>query len=182
MSNKESKIKHSIQEYLLDEGLLRKKISDDKLEFGFQFIFPPGNDPTGRPIGRNMVVIKPKKKNLIVIILGTQIANPHIDALNSLKEDRKMQFYWELRKFFLIKDLFYRIDINNYRYEISDQIFLKNDGSVSKNNFFKSIRRVFDASAYSNIILGEYCSGKIRPEDFIKSKDFAGGSDFSLYS
>jgi hypothetical protein len=182
MSDKESKIKHVIQEYLLDEGLLREKISDSKLDFGFQFIFPPGNDPMGRPIGRRMVVIKPKNKNLIVISLGTQISKPHIDTLNSLKENRKMQFFWDLRKFFLVKDLFYRIDVNNHRYEISDQIFLSEEGTVSKNKFFKSIRRVFDGAAYSNILLGEYCSGKIKPEDFLKSKDFDGGSGFSLYS
>ena len=66
MSDKDSKIKILIQEYLLDEGLLREKISNPKLDFGFQFMFPPGNDPRGRPIGRNMVVIKPKQKNLIV--------------------------------------------------------------------------------------------------------------------
>ncbi len=182
MSDKESKIKNLVQEYLLDEGLLREKISDSKLDFGFQFIFPPGNDPAGRPIGRRMVVIKPKNKSLIIFSLGTQMAKPHVDTLNSLKENRKMQFFWDLRKFFLIKDLFYRIDINNHRYEISDQIFLKNDGTVSKNSFFKSIRRVFDSAAYSNILLGEYCSGKIKPDDFTKAKDFVGGSDFSLYS
>ena len=176
MSKKESKIKNLVHDYLLDEGLLREKISDSKLDFGFQFIFPPGNDPMGRPIGRRMVIIKPKNKNLIIISLGTQISKPHVDTLNSLKENRKMQFFWDLRKFFLVKDLFYRIDINNYRYEISDQIFLKDNGTVSKNSFFKSIRRVFDSAAYSNILLGEYCSGKIKPEDF------AGGSDFSLYS
>jgi hypothetical protein len=129
-----------------------------------------------------MVVIKPKQKKLIVISLGTQISKPHVEALNSLKEDRKLRFFWDLRKFFLVKDLFYRIDIQNYRYEISDQIFLKDDGSVSKNKFFKSIRRVFDGAAYSNIMLGEYCSGTISPGDFMKGKDFAEGSDFSLYS
>ena len=182
MSDKDSKIKNLLQEYLLDEGLLREKISNPKLDFGYQFMFPPGKDPMGRPIGRNMVVIKPKQKDLIIISLGTQISKPHVDALNSLKEDRKLHFFWDLRKFFLVKDLFYRIDIQNYRYEISDQIFLKDDGSISKNNFFKSIRRVFDGSAYSNIMLGEYCSGKISPGDFMKGKDFAGGSDFSLYS
>jgi len=182
MSDKESKIKNLLQDYLLDEGLLREKISNPKLEFGFQFMFPPGKDPMGRPVGRNMVVIKPKQKDLIVISLGTQISQPHIDALNSLKGDKKLQFFWDLRKFFLIKDLFYRIDIQNSRYEISDQIFLKNDGTISKNKFFKSIRRVFDGSAYSNIMLGEYCSGKISPGDFTKGKDFSGGSDFSLYS
>jgi hypothetical protein len=182
MTDKESKIKLLIQEYLLDEGLLREKISDPKIDFGFQLVFPPGNDSTGRPVGRRMVVLKPKNKDLIVISLGTQISKPHIDTLNSLKDNRKMQYFWDLRKFFLVKDLFYRIDINNYRYEISDQIFLKDNGTVSKNTFFKSIRRVFDGSAYSNIILGEYCLGKIKPEDFLKSKDFAGSSDFSLYS
>ena len=182
MSDKESKIKHVIQDYLLDEGLLREKISDPKIDFGFQFVFPPGNDSTGRPVGRRMVVLRPKNKGLIVISLGTQISKPHIDTLNSLKENRKMQFFWDLRKFFLVKDLFYRIDINNYRYEISDQTFLKDNGTVSKNKFFKLIRRVFDGAAYSNILLGEYCLGKIKPEDFLKSKDFDGGSDFSLYS
>ncbi|MFX0082191.1 MAG: DUF2299 family protein [Candidatus Hodarchaeota archaeon] len=182
MSTKENKIKNLIQEYLLDEGLLREKISNPKLDFGFQFIFPPGIDPMRRTIGRNMVVIKPKNKNLIVISLGTQISKPHVDALNSLEEDRKMQFFMDLRKFFLVKDLFYRIDLQNYRYEISDQIFLKDNGTVSKNKFFKSIRRVFDSSAYSNIILGEYCFGKIKPEDFMKSRDFSSNSDFSLYS
>ncbi|MHA1914285.1 MAG: DUF2299 family protein [Promethearchaeota archaeon] len=182
MSESKIKSKQLIQEYLLDEGLLREKVSNPKLEFGFQFIFPPGNDPAGRPIGRKMVVIKPKNRKLIVISLGTQISKPHIEALTSLKDNKKMQFFWDLRKFFLLKDLFYRIDIQKYRYEISDQIFLKQNGSISKNKFFKSIRRIFDGAAYSNIILGEYCSGKIGPDDFMKPKDFDGGSDFSLYS
>ncbi|MFX1454529.1 MAG: DUF2299 family protein [Promethearchaeota archaeon] len=182
MSDKVNLIKNLIQEYLLDEGLLREKITDPNLDFGFQFIFPPGNNPEGRPIGRVMVVIKPKNKTLISIILGTQISKPQIEALNSLKDNRKMQFFWDLRKFFLVKDLFYRIDVNNYRYEISDQIFLKNDGTISKNTFFKSIRRIFDGAAYSNILLGEYCSGKLKLDDLTKMKDFIGGSDFSLYS
>lgn len=65
MSIKESRIKQLIREYLLDESLLRGKIDDPKLDFGFQFIFPPGKDPLGRQIGRNMVVINPKKKRFV---------------------------------------------------------------------------------------------------------------------
>lgn len=182
MSAKESKINHLIREYLLDEGLLRERINDPKLDFGFQFVFPPGKDPRGREIGRKMIVIRPRDKDLILVSLGTQISQPHVDALNALKENKKMQFFLDLRKFFLIKDLFFRIDIKNSRYEISDQIFLKEDRTISKNSFFKLIRRVFDGAAYSNILLGEYCAGKIRPEDFMKTKEFAAGSDFSLYS
>lgn len=182
MSSKESKIKQLIQDYLLDEGLLRGKISDPKLDFGLQFIFPPGKDPLGRQIGRNMVVIRPKNKNLLVVSLGIQISDPHIKALNSLENEKKLNYFMDLRKSFLLKDVLYRIDIKNYRYEITDQIFLNRDGFISKNSFFKSVRKVFNCAAYSNIILGEYCAGKIKPEDFIKSKEFTSDSDFSLYS
>jgi len=177
MSVKESKIKHLIREYLLDEGILRQNLPDNekKLEFGFQFSFPPG------PAGHSMVTYKPKNKELIVISLGTQISNPHIKVLNSLEEEQKMRYFITLRKLFLLKDVFFRIDIQNYRYEISDQIFLK-EGIISKNTFFKSIRKVFTCAAYSNMILADYCSGKIKPEDFDKSKEFTSGSEFSLYT
>ncbi|MFX1303507.1 MAG: DUF2299 family protein [Promethearchaeota archaeon] len=182
MSNKESKIKQLIQDYLLEEGLLRGKIPDPKLDFGFQFVFPPGKDPFGRQIGRNMVVFRPNNKNLLVVSLGIQISEPHTNALNSLENERKFNYFMDLRKSFLLKDVFYRIDIKNYRYEIIDQTFLNKDGFISKNSFFKSIRKVFNCAAYSNIILGEYCAGKIKPEDFMKSKEFTSSSDFSLYS
>jgi len=176
MTDSESDIKQLIQEYLLDEGLLRNKLplDDKKLEFGFQFVFPPG------PIAQKMVVIKPKNKDLIVISNPIQIAPQQVEALNALEKNRKLFFFVDIRKFFLAKDVFFRIDTQNFRYEISDQIFLKRDGSISKNSFFKSIRKIFTCSAYSNMILTEYCSGKIKPEDITKSKDFT--SDFSLYS
>ena len=182
MSDKESKIKSLIQDYLLDEGLLRKKIPDPKLEFGFQFTFPPGKDPTGRPIGKTMLVYKPKEKHLIVISIGTQISQPHINALNSLEESKRLNFFMDLRKHFLMKDVLYRIDIQNYRYEIIDQFFLSKSENISKDTFFKSVRKVFNSMAFSNIILGEYCAGKIKPEDISKSKEFSTGSDFTLYS
>jgi hypothetical protein len=182
MSNKESKIKQLIQDYLLEEGLLRGKISDAKLDFGLQFIFPPGKDPLGRPIGRNMVVIRPKKKNIIVVSLGVQISDLHIKALNSLENHKKFKFFMDLRKSFLLKDVFFRIDIKKFRYEITDHIFLDKDQFISKNSFFKTIRKVFNSGALSNLILAEYCEGKIKPEDFIKSKDFDSDSNFSLYS
>ena len=182
MSSKENNIKRLIQDYLLDEGLLRGKISDPKLDFGLQFVFPPGKDPLGRQIGRNMVVIGPKNKDIIIVSLGIQLSEPHIKALNNLDNKKKLRFFMELRKSFLLKDVFYRIDIKKHRYEISDQTFLNKDGYISKNSFFKSVRKVFNCAAYSNIILGEYCAGKIKPEDFLKSKEFTSNSDFSLYS
>lgn len=177
MTDTPNNIKNLIQDYLLDEGLLRDKIpiDDTKLEFGFQFVFPKIG-----PIAQKMVVIKPKNKDLIIISNPIQISPQQVEDLNSLKDNRKFFFFMDIRKFFLIKDVFFRIDIQKFRYEISDQMFLKKDGTISKNSFFKSIRKVFTCSAYSNMILNEYCSGKLKPEDIAKSKDFT--SDFSLYS
>ncbi|TFG24254.1 MAG: DUF2299 domain-containing protein [Promethearchaeota archaeon] len=173
----ETEIERIIREYLLEEGLLRKRIQDAKLEFGFQFAFPPGQG------GHIMAVYKPKEKNILIISSGTQISDQHISALNLLNNDKKLHYFMDLRKFFLLKDVFFRIDVNNYRYEISDQKFLDQIENFSKNCFFKSIRKVFNCAAYSNIILAQYCSGKIKAEEeeFYKSKDFT-GSDFSLYS
>lgn len=182
MSSKESKIRQLIQDYLLDEGLLREKISDPKVDFGFQFIFPPGKDPLGRQVGRSMVVFRPKNKNIILVSLGIQISDPHVKALDSLEKNRKLNYFMDLRKSFLLRDVFFRIDIKNNRYEIMDQYFLDKEENLSKNSFFKIVRKVFNCAAYSNIILSEYCAGKIKPEDLLKSKEFDSDSNFSLYS
>ena len=173
MSANKNQIKELIREYLLDEGLLREKISNSKsnMEFGYVFSFPPGAR------GQRMSVFKPNNKDFIVIIIRTQLSKKHVAALNSLEDDKKFQFFADLRKFFIIKEVFFQIDVQNYRYEINHQIFLKKDGSVSKNSFFKSIKHIFYCFMYSNLILSEYCSEKIK-----SSKEPTSGFDFSLYS
>ncbi|GAG84995.1 unnamed protein product, partial [marine sediment metagenome] len=113
MSTKKSNIENLVQEFLLDEGILREKIPniDSSYEFGFIFSFPPGTKD------QNMRVFKLKHKNFITISLFTQISKPRIKALNSLKDDKKNLFFREIRRFFLIKEVYFRIDIQNYRYE-----------------------------------------------------------------
>ena len=166
-----SKIQQLVHDYLLDEGILRQRIKDPKIEFGYQFAFPPGPQP------QMMAVFKPKDKDFLIIQIGTQMAEPHVKALQSL-EDKQMNFFIEMRKILLLKNLLFRIDVQNYRYEISDQVFLNKSGTISKNDLFKLIRKVFSVAAYLNMLLGEYTSGKIKPEDFSKES----GSDFTLYS
>ena len=72
--------------------------------------------------------------------------------------------------------------MKNYRYKISDQIFIDKNNMLSKNDFFNIVRKVFNTQAHSNLLLIEHCRGKIKPEDFVKSKEFTADSDFSLYS
>ena len=173
MSMKKSKIEHLIREYLLDEGLLREKIPDpdSKLEFGFIFSYPPGSK------GQRMTIYQPKDKDYIILSLQTQMPKSQVNAFSSLKDNKKNQFFTILSKYFIIKEIPFRIDAQNYRYEISDQVFLKKNGIITKNSIFKRIRKLFSCFLFSKIILKEYCSG-----NELSSKELVSDYDFSLYS
>ena len=173
MSIKKTKINDTIREYLLEEGLLGKKISNSKsnIEFGYVFTYPPGQ------MGQQMSVFKPNNKDFIIIIIRMQFSKKQIAALNSLDNDKKNQFFLDLRKYFVIKEIFFRINMHNYRFEMNHQIFIKNDGIISKNSFFKGVKKIFYSFMFTNILLSEYCSGRIK-----SSKEGTSSFDFSLYS
>lgn len=180
MSEKQRKIEPIIREYLLEETTI-KKINDPKLEFGFQYTFPPGNDPSGRPIGQSMAVFQPKNKDILIISLGTQISPPHVEALNALEESQRIQFFIELRKLLLAKNLMFRIEGQQFRYEISEQYFVDKRKVISKNKFYRLVRKVFSVAAYCQIVLNDYCSGKMSPDELSKAGGLS-GTGFSLYS
>ncbi len=175
-------VKAQILDYLLEEGILRKKLpSRPKIDFGFEIAYPP--DPRGmNPNTKLMVIIKPKEKDYIIIQIATQISEPHVKALNSLPEEKKFSFFILLKKALLLRNLMYNIDIRNYRYLISDQIFIEKSDKISKNDLFKSIKNVFNIALYANILLGEVCSGKIDKSIFEKGKGNSSDPSFSLYS
>ena len=150
---KENKIKILIREYLMDEGLMRGNVKDPKLDFGFNFIFPGGLDPKGRQIGRGFTIIKPKNKDFIEIRCGTTISPKHIEKLG----DKKKHFFAQLQKYLLSKSFFFQLDVKNNRYSIIDNIFLKKDGTISKNRFYKTIRKIFTNTIYSIVLLKEFC-------------------------
>lgn len=164
MSSKESKIEVLIREYLLDLGLLRKKINEPKLDFGFQFVFPSGVGPTGKPIGRGFVVTKTKKKDFIEISCIAIISPKHIELLQ--KEGKKQHFFIELQKYLLSRNFFFHLDAKNNRYSIIDNIFLQKNGTISKNLFFKSVRKIFTSMVYSIVLLNEICENVINLDDW----------------
>ena len=82
MSPDKDKVKNLIQEYLLDEKLLREKLKNPNIEFGFVFVYPPG--PSSRPL----TVFRPKNKDFLMFSIGTQIPKSQIEILNSLKDIR----------------------------------------------------------------------------------------------
>ena len=180
MNKNINNLEESIREYLLDEGLFQKPINDSKIKFGFQFTFPPISNPSEQK-SYSMIVFQPQNKDLIIVSIGTQISKPHINALKKSK-DGEVYFLMDLKKLFLLKNVFFRIDNDNYRYEISDQVFINQHEIISKNNFFVIVRKVYNIYAYSNLLLGDYCTGRINSEDLGKTQRFDTSLGFNLYT
>ena len=171
MSNRELNLESLIREYLLDEGLLKKKLSSSDVDFGFVFSFPPG------PKSQNMSVFKPKSRNFIHIAVRIQLSKKHADALNSLKGNKKFEFFNNIRNYFITKEVYFKIDTNKLIIEIIEQIFPDRDGFIPKNIFFKAVQKIFYCFLFTNLLVDDYCSGKE-----ISSKKLGSGYDFSLYS
>ncbi|MHA1294427.1 MAG: DUF2299 family protein [Promethearchaeota archaeon] len=181
MNTEKKELKNLIREYLLEEDLFFDNIYGSKIAFGYIFIFPPGNLPNGEKVGKKMAVIKPKNKNYIIIEIGIQLPESLANALNILEENKSNQFYLDLKKAFLLKDVYYRIDKKNHRYALSEQIFYDNIKLISKDKFFNRIKKIFNTFLYSTIIIQEYCAGKVDIVDLRESKELYTESDFSLY-
>ena len=167
MSNRELNLEDLIREYLSDEGMLEEKLQGSDFEFGFIISFPPG------PKSQNMSIYKPKNKNSVYITIQTQIAEKYSKPLSSLKGNKTFQFFNGIRKYFLIKEVYFRIDPQNFKFEIHEQMYPDRDGFISKDTLFKGIQKVFYCYVFSHILLEELCSGK----DMTSTK-----FDLSLYS
>ena len=89
-----------------------------------------------------------------------------------------MLFFKELRKFIIFKNIFFRIDVQNHRYELFDQIFINKDNTIPKNSFYKRIRYLFNCTQYSNLMLDDFCSGQVKHEDLKRTM----GTDYSFYT
>jgi len=159
---KERGIKVLIREYLLDENIMRGNLKDPKLDFGFNFVFPGGSDPKGRQRGRNFSVVKPKNKDVIEITCGTQMSPEDVKKLGT----KRKHFFVELQKYLLNKNFFFHIDRDHNRYRVIDNIFLKKDGTVSKNKFYKSVRNIFTSTIYTILLLKEFCDNVLDLEDW----------------
>ncbi|MHA1461307.1 MAG: DUF2299 family protein, partial [Promethearchaeota archaeon] len=92
-----------------------------------------------------------------------QISKEKVKILNSLKDNKKRQFFNDLRKYLLIKEVFFKFDFKNLIIEIHEQIYPDEKSFISKNSLFKLIHKVFYCYVFSNLLLEEYCTENQRP-------------------
>jgi len=151
-------VENLIHEYLLDEGILKDKIDNPKFDFGFIISFPPG------PKSQKLSIYKPKNRNSVFITIRFQISQKKAEILISLKDKEKGRFFNDLRKYLLIREVFFKIDFQNLIIEIHEQIYPDKEGFISKNSLFKLIQKVFYCYVSSNLLLEEYRKDKKRPD------------------
>ena len=156
------RLKAIIRQHLLDEGHLREEIKDPKFEFGFKFQYPISRDATGKEFGRNFVVIKPKNKDLIEVSHGFHLGNPHDKIFDSLDNDKKNHFFNEITKIFHIKELGFSINFTPERkvFVVVDKIYVQSGKAISKNPFYKTIKKIYGTVMYCIAIINEILSGK----------------------
>jgi hypothetical protein len=120
----------------------------------------------------------PINMDYIATSLGIQIEDVFVQALDAIEPQKKIQFYTEVRKFLLQQNLLFRFELALNRYQITDQIYLEEGGGISKDRFFISIRKIYNASLYCHILMEEYCIDKI-DKKYLQPSDL---TDPNLYS
>jgi len=163
---KSKKGEELIVRYLNEEGLLKKKVKSPNIEFGYIFRFPPGQER------QSMQVVNPLNTDYIVISLGIQIPDVFVQALNAIEPQKKIQFYIDIRKFLFAQNFLFRFELALNRYHISDQLYFGEGGNISKDNLFKSVRKIYNSSQYCTLLLEEYCMDKV-DKKYLEPSDLA---------
>jgi hypothetical protein len=153
MPNSQKSVEDLIRKYLSEEGILKEKIPSENFDFGFVIAFPPG------PRSKSLSIYKPKNLNSIFITSRFKISQEKAKMFNSLKIKNKQQFLSDLKKLLLIREVLFKINLQNLIIEIHEQIYPDKEGYISKNSLFKLIQKVFYCYLSSNLLLEEYIRG-----------------------
>jgi hypothetical protein len=155
------KLKSKIRKYILNEGDLTKEIEDPHLEFGFLFKHPKGREKGAI----HFQTVKPKKDPHIGILCRLNIPPELQEKLNSKTHQEVEGLKDRLKKAFLSKGVSYNLKFREGFFILSKKIYLDGENSVSMNNFYLTLRRLFNSFLLSTLIIKEFFSGEVGFED-----------------
>lgn len=170
-----SELEEKIRDWAIDEGILGKQLPrNPKIVFGYELNFPPNS-----PKPMRLMVIQPHGSKAISIQIATQIAKPHVEAIQKADSQGLLKFFVIFKKYMLTQNLLYNLDPKKARYVILDSIYP--DG-MTQNLFYQTIRKVFNANVYINMYLMDIIAGNVGNLGNIRSEpdtDFSGGTMFT---
>jgi hypothetical protein len=146
--------KNIVQKWLVEEGMFKNEISDDKSNFHFIINYPENHI---------MDLIQPLgKEDMLLIGCATEIDPSQIEAISSASSELKRNFIWDIKltlnQFLLDFELEHPNDVLQ-RFVITDEIY---EDGISKNNLILYIKKVFKGKLQCiwklNKIFGEFNS------------------------
>lgn len=149
-----SKIELIIQEYLIEEGILKQKVEDDNANFHYIIEYPENN---------SIDLIQPNGKNDSIIIgCATEISSEQRQLIQSSNLKVKQDLIWDIRftiNDFLLDFELYHPNNNLEKFVIIDEIYI--DG-LNKDRLISCLKKVFKVKlrclwligrTFNNIIL-----------------------------
>lgn len=157
-------LKNVIEDYL-SEADLRETLHDPKVDLCFKFIYPKGKKPQYNPVGGTFMVFKSKEKNYLEISTRVSISKKNIKKFNSMDKIIRDRFFKKIVKTFLLKGYYYSFDLVNYKYVLKDHIFIDENKMISRDKFFKRLRKMNGCIMYSIFEIQDFCSGEFDISD-----------------
>ena len=145
-------VEKKIKDWTTMEGIFKiKRPSDQKTDFVIDLMYP-FNHP--RPM--NFVVLVPKERDFARILCGTKISPQHLQCLK--KPEITQRFLQSFTKSMLFMQIIHSVKQEKnvpVFWELSEQIYF--DG-LTKNAFFKAIRKVYFATVSAILLLNQLCT------------------------
>lgn len=140
-----------VKKWCMKEQVFKMKLPEkDKVEYAIELSYP-FNHPN--PV--SIAVVNPKDRDFLLIQIRIRMSPKHVERMKEKGIPAFNIFYHKLRKIFLEKDVTFRINQARNEWIASDQIH--HDG-LTQHEFFKTIRRVYNAVILGNITIDEVIS------------------------
>ena len=152
MAQKKSGLEKFVRDLLKDSEILGENLIAPEFDFGFICLYPPG------PKTHKISLYKPKNGNSLIMVIRFQISE---NRISKLRDNQGFEVFNEIKKFLLMKEMFFKIDLQKFIIEIYEQIYLENlpsEDIIPKEILFEGFQKVFYGYLYSNILVDEYSS------------------------
>lgn len=133
-------LKEEVRRYIYElGGIIQEEPKIPRLEFAFKFLYPNQK-------GKDILIVKPQKKDFIEISSGTNLSDPHKKAFEKLSNKEKIILIRGLQKIICDSYLLHNFIASPERvgYVIIDKIFIKK--SLSVTTLYKSLQTIFCCS------------------------------------
>lgn len=145
-----------IKKWTIEDRVFKLKLPDKE---GFSWAMELSY-PFKHPAPVSIIVLNPADTDFVVLQISMKMSPQHFEGLNKKGPAAANLFYFQLQKMFLEKDVTFNIDSNNQMWIVSEQIHF--DG-LTKNELFRTIRRIHNAVLLGNMILDEVINATFIP-------------------